>query len=219
MEDSVDQIIPPDVVIRRLPLYARSLRYLLDEGILSVSSQELGERINVTAAQIRKDLSYFGEFGKQGIGYDVRKLYDHINYILGLNQEWPMVLVGVGRLGQAIVGYQGFRSESLRIVALFDSDPANIGKEYGGLTVLPDENIPVVVRDRRVRLAILAVPAVRAQEVADMLITSGVRAILNYAPVILQVPKNVWVRDIDPISVLHSMTYYLTREDTQKGAV
>lgn len=207
--------IPPDVVIRRLPLYARSLRYLLDEGIDSVSSQELGERINVTAAQIRKDLSYFGEFGRQGIGYDVKKLLHHIDQILGLDRDWPMVLVGVGRLGQAVVGYQGFRSRGLRIVAIFDSDPNKIGQTFEGLTVLPDEHIPVVVRDRRVKVAIIAAPAARAQEVADILISAGVQAILNYAPVILQVPDDVWVRDIDPITILHSMTYYLTREDMQ----
>jgi redox-sensing transcriptional repressor len=216
MRNHVDQIIPPDVVIRRLPLYARSLRYLLDEGIVSVSSQELGNRINVTSAQIRKDLSYFGEFGKQGIGYDVQKLLHHINQILGLDQEWPMVLVGVGRLGQAIVSYDGFYSKGLRIVAIFDSNPAAIGQEYRGLTVLPNESIPVIVRDRRARMAILAVPAPQAQPVATMLVQSGVRAILNYAPVILQVPDYVWVRDIDPIVVLHSMTYYLSRDGQKK---
>ena len=113
---------PPDVVIRRLPLYARSLRYLLQEGVTSVSSQELGDRINVTAAQIRKDLSYFGEFGKQGIGYDVEKLLNQIERILGLNQEWPVALVGVGHLGQAIARYEGFRSQGIRIAAAHAPD-------------------------------------------------------------------------------------------------
>lgn len=206
-------IVPPDVVIRRLPLYARSLRYLLEEGVHSVSSQELGERINVTAAQIRKDLSYFGEFGKQGIGYDVEKLLNHIENILGLTHDWPVALVGVGHLGQAIARYEGFRSQGIHIVALFDNDPDKIGKEVAGLPILSDKRIPDIVHEKGIRLAIVAVPAFRAQEVADVLVAAGVRAILNYAPVIIQVPEGVWVRGIDPVAVLHSMTYYLAREE------
>lgn len=205
---------PPDVVIRRLPLYARSLRYLLQEGVTSVSSQELGDRINVTAAQIRKDLSYFGEFGKQGIGYDVEKLLNQIERILGLNQEWPVALVGVGHLGQAIARYEGFRSQGIRIAALFDSDPNKVGTSINGMPIQEDDQIAQVVRDQEIKLAIVAVPASRAQEVADMLVSAGVRAILNYAPVVIQVPEDkVWVRHIDPVAVLHSMTYYLAREE------
>lgn len=207
---------PPDVVIRRLPLYARSLRYLLHEGVTSVSSQELGDRINVTAAQIRKDLSYFGEFGKQGIGYDVEKLLNQIERILGLNQEWPVALIGIGPLGQAIVRYEGFRRQGIRIAALFDSDPAKIGTEIGGLTIMGDEQIAPIIRDLGIKLAIVAVPAGRAQEVADLLIQAGVRAILNYAPMVIQAPEGVWVRHIDPVAVLHSMTYYLAREENKE---
>jgi redox-sensing transcriptional repressor len=204
--------VPPDVVIRRLPLYARSLRYLLGEGIKSVSSQELGERINVTAAQIRKDLSYFGEFGKQGIGYDVEKLLTHIEHILGLTQQWPMVMIGVGHLGQAILRYEGFRTKGVDIVAAFDSDPDKIGQEIAGVLIRPDEEVVQVVREHQVKIAIVAVPATRAQEVTDILIEAGVRAILNYAPMVLQVPVGVYVRYIDPITLLHSMTYYLARD-------
>lgn len=204
--------VPPDVVIRRLPLYARSLRYLLEEGVHSVSSQELGERINVTAAQIRKDLSYFGEFGKQGIGYDVEKLLNHIERILGLNQRWPVVLVGVGYLGQAIARYEGFHKQGLQIVGLFDTDPDKIGEHVNDLTILPLDELARVIREHHVRLAIIAVPAAQAQHVADLLIEAGVRAILNYAPIVLQTPDDVWVRYIDPVAVLHSLTYYLARE-------
>jgi redox-sensing transcriptional repressor len=203
---------PPDVVIRRLPLYARSLRYLLDEGIHSVSSQELGERINVTAAQIRKDLSYFGEFGKQGIGYDVEKLLNHIERILGLTQSWPVVLVGVGNLGQAIAGYDGFHSQGLQIVGLFDTDPQKVGQLVASVEISAYAHMSQVIRDTCARLAIIAVPAAEAQPVADMLIDAGIRAILCYAPIILQTPEDVWVRYIDPVAVLHSMTYYLARE-------
>lgn len=211
--DRVDT--PPDVVIRRLPLYARSLRYLLDENIRSVSSQELGERINVTAAQIRKDLSYFGEFGKQGIGYDVEKLLQQIEHILGLTHQWPVALVGIGHLGEAIARYEGFRSQGIRIAALFDADDSKLGREINGLTVQEDTQIASVLAEQNIKLAIIAVPATRAQEVADMLVAAGVRAILNYAPVVIQVPETVWVRHIDPVAVLHSMTYYLAREDQQ----
>jgi redox-sensing transcriptional repressor len=206
---------PPDVVIRRLPLYARSLRYLLEEGVHSVSSQELGERINVTAAQIRKDLSYFGEFGKQGIGYDVEKLLNHIERILGLTHKWPVVLVGVGYLGQAIARYEGFHTQGLQIVGLFDADPAKVGQSVGDLTIQDFSHINEVVQAENARLAIIAVPATVAQGVADMLIEAGIRAILSYAPIILQVPDDVWVRYIDPVAVLHSMTYYLAREHSE----
>lgn len=208
---------PPDVVIRRLPLYARSLRYLLEEGKTSVSSQELGERINVTAAQIRKDLSYFGEFGKQGIGYDVEKLLAQIEAILGLTHEWPVALVGIGHLGEAIARYEGFRQQGIRIAALFDASPEKIGTTVSGLLVQPFSSIEQVVAEQGIRMAVIAVPASHAQEVADHLVAAGVRAILNYAPTVLQLPAGVWVRYIDPVAVLHSMTYYLAREQEPSG--
>ena len=204
---------PPDVVIRRLPLYARSLRYLLQDGITSVSSQDLGARINVTAAQIRKDLSYFGEFGKQGIGYDVEKLLDQIERILGLHQEWAVALVGIGHLGEAIARYDGFSSHGIRIVALFDTDPSKLGAEVNGLPVLSFDNVKPILDEHHIQMAIIAVPAAHAQEVADKLVAAGVRAILSYAPTVVQVPEGVWVRYIDPVAIIHSLTYYLARED------
>ncbi|HEY0604945.1 MAG TPA: redox-sensing transcriptional repressor Rex [Herpetosiphonaceae bacterium] len=204
--------MPPDVVVRRLPLYARTLAYLQQEGVKSVSSQELGARINVTAAQIRKDLSYFGQLGKQGIGYKVDELLHHINRILGLSQDWNVVLVGVGHLGQAIARYSGFSEKGIHIVGLFDADPKKIGNELVGLTIQHVNQISNVVREHNVRMAIVAVAAEQAQDVVNMLVKAGVEAILNYAPVIVQVPEGVWVRHIDPVSLLHSMTYYLARE-------
>jgi redox-sensing transcriptional repressor len=211
----VDRIVepPPDVVIRRLPLYARSLRYLLQEGTTSVSSQDLGARINVTAAQIRKDLSYFGEFGKQGIGYDVEKLLSQIERILGLNQEWNVALVGIGNLGEAIARYEGFRSQGVRITALFDADPRKIGQSAGDLTINSLDSLSEVIQAQNIHMAILAVPATHAQEVADRLVAAGVKAILSYAPTVVQVPVGVWVRYIDPVAIIHSLTYYLAREE------
>lgn len=203
----------PDVVVRRLPIYARSLSYLAEEGVRSVSSQELGERIGVTAAQIRKDLSYFGEFGKQGIGYNVEYLLGHIRRILGLNEAWPVVLVGAGHLGQAIARYEGFRSRGIDIIGLFDNDETKMGLEVGKLHVQPDTELPSVLREQHIRLAIVAVPATRAQDVVDSLVEHGVQGILNYAPIVVQAPEGVWVRHIDPVALLHSMTYYLAREE------
>jgi redox-sensing transcriptional repressor len=210
--------LPPDVVIRRLPLYARSLRYLLREDVRSISSQELGERLNVTAAQIRKDLSYFGEFGKQGIGYDVEQLLEQIERILGLKHNWAVALVGVGHLGQAVVGYEGFRRDGIHIVALFDSDPHKIGTEIAGLTVMSTEQIAPIVQQQDIKMAIVAVPAHYAQGVTNTLVDAGVRALLNYAPITVQTPPGVWVRYIDPVAVLHSMTYYLARDDKRVRA-
>lgn len=206
------QTTPPDVVVRRLPLYARTLAYLQQEGVKDVSSQELGKRINVTAAQIRKDLSYFGQLGKQGIGYKVDELLQHINRILGLSQDWNVVLVGVGHLGQAIARYSGFSEKGIHIVGLFDADPQKVGTEFTGLTIRHINDIGAVAQEHNVRMAIVAVSADRAQEVVNLLVKAGVQAILNYAPVSVQVPAGVWVRHIDPVSLLHSMTYYLARE-------
>jgi redox-sensing transcriptional repressor len=200
-------ITPPDVVVRRLPLYARSLRYLLRDGILSVSSQELGERINVTAAQIRKDLSYFGEFGKQGIGYDVERLLSQIEHILGIDRAWAVALVGAGQLGEALLRYEGFREQGIHIAAVFDANPQKVGKSVGGITITHSDEMS------NIQLAILAVPADRAQQVANVLIKANVRAILSYAPTVIQVPDGVWVRYIDPIAILHSMTFYLSRDE------
>lgn len=211
-QHSVEPQEIPDVVVRRLPIYARTLTYLLAEGARSVSSQELGERINVTAAQIRKDLSWFGEFGRQGIGYDVEKLLGHINRILGLTRDWSVILVGFGHLGQAIARYDGFRENGLRIVAAFDADPSKVGAVVRDLRVRADNEMAEVIRQQNIKLAIVAVPANKAQEVVDRLVAAGVRAILNYAPIIVQVPDGVWVRHIDPVALLHSMTYYLARE-------
>ncbi len=204
--------MPPDVVVRRLPLYARTLAYLQAQGVASVSSQDLGTLINVTAAQIRKDLSYFGQLGKQGIGYNVDELLQHINTILGLSQDWNVVLVGVGQLGQAIARYSGFAERGIHIVGLFDADPNKVGTELAGLTIRDVREIGTVVRNEQVRMAIVAVSAAQAQDVVDMLVAAGVEAILNYAPVNVRTPEGVWVRHIDPVSLLHSMTYYLARE-------
>jgi redox-sensing transcriptional repressor len=200
--------IPP-VVIDRLPLYARALAALESSGREVVSSQELGQQLNVTPAQIRKDLSYFGRFGKQGRGYNVRKLLDELRRILGLNRQWRMALVGIGRLGRAILGYEGFGPQGFRIVEVFDSDASMIGKELGGLTVNNTDDLEKVLGENPVDVGVVAVPAEMAQDVIDRLVKCGVNAILNYAPIAAHVPRGVQIKRIDPVLSLQGMTYYL----------
>jgi redox-sensing transcriptional repressor len=200
--------IPP-VVIDRLPLYARALASLESQGREVVSSQELGQQLSVTPAQIRKDLSYFGRFGKQGRGYNVRKLLEELRRILGLNRQWRMALVGTGRLGRAILGYEGFGPQGFRIVEAFDTDAAMVGKEVAGLTVRSTDDLESVLGANAVDIGIVAVPAETAQDVINRLVKCGVHAILNYAPIAAQVPRDVQVKRIDPVLSLQGMTYYL----------
>ncbi len=200
--------IPP-VVIDRLPLYARALASLESRGREVVSSQELGQLLNVTPAQIRKDLSYFGRFGKQGRGYNVQKLLDELRRILGLNRQWRMALVGAGRLGRAIMGYGGFTPQGFRIVEAFDSDPDMVGTEVSGLVIKDTADLELVLGENRVDVGIVAVPGETAQGVIDALVRCGVRAILNYAPIAAHVPRGVHIKRIDPVLALQGMTYYL----------
>jgi redox-sensing transcriptional repressor len=200
--------IPP-VVIDRLPLYARALASLESQGREVVSSQELGHQLSVTPAQIRKDLSYFGRFGKQGRGYNVRKLLEELRRILGLNRQWRMALIGAGRLGRAILGYEGFGPQGFRIVQAFDSDASMIGKEVAGLTVNNTADLEQVLARDPVDVGIVAVPAETAQDVIDRLVKCGVYAILNYAPIAAHVPRGVQIKRIDPVLSLQGMTYYL----------
>lgn len=202
----------PDIVIRRLPVYVRTLRGLEERGVASVSSDELAGHIGVTAAQIRRDLTYFGKFGKQGKGYDTGFLADTIAHILRLERQWDVALVGLGNLGRAIVNYRGFRISSFDIVALFDSNTRHVGKEIEGMTVLRADQIKPEVEARGIQVGIIAVRASGAQEIADQMVAGGIRSILNYAPVVLKVPEGVTVREIDPVSALQSMTYYLDEQ-------
>jgi redox-sensing transcriptional repressor len=199
----------PEVVIERLPQYLRALAHLLESGVEVISSQQLGELLQVTPAQIRKDLSYFGRFGKQGRGYNVAKLLEELRRILGLNRQWRMALVGVGRLGRAIIGYEGFGPQGFRIVEAFDSDPEMIGTSIDGLVIKKTSDLEEVLQVTPVDVGIVAVPAETAQEVIDALVRSGVRGILNYAPIAAHTPTGVHVKRIDPVLALQGMTYYL----------
>ena len=200
----------PEVVISRLPQYVRILTQMLDDGVAVTNSQQLGARLQVTPAQIRKDLSYFGRFGKQGRGYRVRHLLSELKQILGLDSEWNVAVVGVGRLGNAILNYPGFNPDGFHLVAAFDSNPRRVGEAVGSIAIQPMTAMAETVVQRNIAIAIVAVPSDCTQSVIDQLVDCGVRAILNYAPINAQVPAGVSVRNIDPVLALQSMTYYLT---------
>ena len=199
----------PQIVIGRLPLYLRALDILASRGQTVTSSQELGNRLGITSTQIRKDLSYFGEFGKQGTGYNVKYLRDQLQSILQVDRPWDVVLVGAGDLGRALLHYRDFEERGFSIVAVFDKAKGKIGRKIGKIDVADVVKLAREVRERRVQVAILAVPADEAQEIADVLVKAGVSAILNYAPITLSLPEHVRVHTIDPIRGLQSMTYYL----------
>jgi len=199
----------PDIVVGRLPLYLRALSQMAASGKEITSSQELGERLGISSAQIRKDLSQFGEFGKQGTGYNISFLVDQLRRILKVDQVWDVALIGVGNLGRAIAHYAGFVDRGYRVVAVFDNDPAKIGTQLGPFTVMDVTHLVEEVRGRHIGVAMLAVPAQDAQLVTERLVQAGIRAILCYAPTSILVPPTVHVQYIDPVLHLQRMTYYL----------
>ena len=199
----------PDIVIGRLPIYLRALTQLSEQGHEITSSHELGQRLGISSAQIRKDLSHFGEFGKQGTGYQISHLQAQLKQILQVDREWPMVVIGAGDLGRAIAHYGGFVQRGFRVVAIFDNAPSKIGTASQDLKVLDTKQLKSVIQERSVKIAVIAVPAQFAQQVCDALVEAGVVAVLNYAPITLSVPDTVHVQYIDPVTDLQRMTYYL----------
>ena len=199
----------PDIVVGRLPVYLRALDAMRANGQEVTSSRELAEWLGVSPAQLRKDLSHFGGFGKQGTGYHIASLQSQLRGILNLDHEWPLLVVGAGHIGSAIASYTGFAERGFRVVAIVDADPAKIGTTVGGYTVRAIAELREIVRRCEIRHAMLAVPAEHAQDVADLVVAAGVTAILNYAPIHLTVPDRVRVQYIDPVLHLQQMTYYL----------
>ena len=199
----------PDIIIGRMPVYLRALQRMAEKGMQTTSSQELGERVGISAAQIRKDISQFGEFGKQGMGYNIPFLLDKLRAILKVDRIWDVALVGAGDMGHALARYQGFSNRGFRIVMVFDNDAAKIGQKAGEFTVQDAADMVEKIRATGVTVAMMTVPAAAAQEVADKLAQAGVKAILNYAPISINVPPDVKVQHIDPATHLQRMTYYL----------
>ena len=199
----------PDIIVSRLPVYLRALQHMQNQGQQTTSSQELGERLGISAAQIRKDLSQFGEFGKQGTGYNIAFLYAKLREILKVERVWDLAIVGMGDMGHALARYSGFKDRGFRVVMVFDNDPAKIGRQAGAFTILNVADMVETIRRAGIKIAMLCVPASAAQGVANKLVEAGVKAILNYAPISLNMPKGVRVQYLVPSIGLQRMAYYL----------
>lgn len=202
----------PDIVISRLPVYLRALIYLQQSGKTNTSSYELGKRLDISSAQIRKDLSHFGEFGKQGTGYNILYLTDQLRKILNLDHEWRVAIVGAGFLGHALAHYQGFQHRGFRMAWVFDTNPEIVGENMSGIVVQHIDDIVSVAKHEHIQMAIIAVPPTAAQAVADKLVEAGVKSILSYAPINLSVPKDIQVQYSDPVTQMQHMAYYLQAE-------
>ena len=195
--------------VRRLSLYLRLLQEADAAGAETISSGELAERGGTTSAQVRKDLSLFGSFGKRGLGYSVQELLSRIRSILGLQSSWRVALVGAGKLGSALFSYRDFDARGFNIRAVFDSDPRKVGAQWGGLSIRADEEIDTLVRAEEIDIAIVAVPADAAQQVVDRLVKAGVRGILNFAPARLKVPHGVALKNVDVTLELEGLSFAL----------
>jgi redox-sensing transcriptional repressor len=200
--------------VRRLSLYLRVLQEATALGLETISSEELAKRGGTTSAQVRKDLSLFGSFGKRGLGYAVAELLDAIREILGLDREWNVALVGAGKIGSALFSYRDFQRRGFHIGVVFDADPTKVGRTWGELVIQPDEQMEQVLRERRVDIVIIAVPADVAQSVVDRVVGAGVRAILNFAPVKLKTPESVALRNVDMALELEGLSFALRTAST-----
>jgi redox-sensing transcriptional repressor len=207
----------PDIVVARLPVYLRALAHMAGQGKSTTSSLELGKALGISSAQIRKDLSHFGEFGKQGTGYNISYLTNQLRQILNLEHEWRVAIVGAGYLGHALASYQGFQQRGFRMMWLFDCDQERIGKRIGDIQVQAMDQLAQTALNEGIDMAIIAVPAAAAQEVADTLVACGVRAILNYAPITLTVPPQIQIQNSDPVVQMQHMAYYLAPRPVAGG--
>lgn len=202
----------PASTVRRLSHYLRSLEGFAEEGG-TVSSEELAARGQTTAAQVRKDLSHFGSFGKRGLGYQVDELRDRLRQILGVDRPWRVALIGAGRVGLALFEYPAFRSRGYECVAIFDNDPEKVGQQWGDLPIHSVDDFEETIRRLQVELAILAVPAASAQEMARRAVEGGVRGILNFAPIRLNIPPSVTVEDVNLVMELEALSFAITQSE------
>lgn len=203
----------PEATITRLSVYSRFLEYLDQRGIVTVSSGEIAQGVGVSPAQVRKDLAYFGEFGTRGVGYNVKDLMRYILKILGLDELWPLVLVGAGNLGFALCTYKGFNERGFSVVGVFDNDLNKIGKKIVNLEVYHLDKMAEIIARHNVKVGIITVPSHAAQEVSDLMVKNGLQAILNYAPVVLNVPENIEIRNVDMSTRLEILTFNLSKKD------
>ena len=207
----------PEATITRLSMYSRLLEWLDRRGVITVSSSDIAEGVGVSPAQVRKDLAYFGEFGTRGVGYNVKDLLHYTMKILGLTHPWPMALAGAGNLGTALCTHHGFRDRGFSIVGVFDNDLTKIGKRIGDIMVHPLEDMPEAIHSLGIKIGIIAVPPRGAQEVADIMLKNNIAAILNFAPIALNIPDNVLVRNVDLSVKLEVLTFNLKYRGSVAG--
>ncbi len=207
----------PEATIARLPVYLRALSALSDRAITTASSEELASTAGVNSAKLRKDLSYLGSYGTRGVGYDVEYLRYQIAREIGLTQDWPVIIVGIGNLGHALAGYSGFVSRGFRVVGLLDADPKRIGEAVAGLTIRPYDELEEIVRASAVSIGVIATPAGVAQDVCDRLVAAGVTSVLNFAPTVLSVPPGVDVRKVDLSIEMQILAYHEQRKSLAAG--
>jgi redox-sensing transcriptional repressor len=201
----------PEATVARLPVYLRSLLEVAEVKTTTISSERLADLSGVNAAKVRKDLSYLGSYGTRGVGYDVEYLLYQISRQLGLNQDWPVVIVGIGNLGHALANYRGFSARGFRIVALFDADPRKVGERLGDLEIRSMDELDAVVQRENVAIGLVTTPPQVAQEVADRLVEAGVASILNFAPTVISVPPHVSLRKVDLSIELQILSFYQQR--------
>jgi redox-sensing transcriptional repressor len=202
-----------DSTVRRLSLYLRFLEEFEHAGLTTVSSEELAARGGTTSAQVRKDLSFFGSFGKRGLGYQVAELTQRMRRILGLEREWRVVIVGIGKIGAALAQYEGFRERGFHVIGLYDSDPAKIGREVHNHPVRPIESLAEDNRERPVDIAVVAVPAAAAQRVVDQVVAAGITGIMSFAPIQLHVPANVTLNTVNMAMELERLSFALSNRE------
>ena len=215
--DSAREI--PEATVARLPVYLRALTELTDRAISTCSSEELAAAAGVNSAKLRKDLSYLGSYGTRGVGYDVEYLTYQIAREIGVTQDWPVVIVGIGNLGHALANYSGFRSRGFRVVALLDADLDRKYDEVAGLPVQPFDDLEEIVAEHSVAIGVIATPALAAQSVADRMVAAGITSILNFAPSVLTVPAGVDVRKVDLSIELQILAYHEQRKAVLDAAV
>ncbi|MEE9124573.1 MAG: redox-sensing transcriptional repressor Rex [candidate division NC10 bacterium] len=208
----------PEKTVTRLSIYLRCVEAFIADGMSTVSSQQLAERFGLNSALVRKDLAYFGQFGVRGLGYYTEGLKQNLERILGLNQEWGVALVGLGNLGSALLNYRGFQQRGFRISVVFDTDASKVGRRIGSIPVCHVEKIVPILKRRRIKMGIITVPAGAAQAVADQLVTTGINAILNFAPTQLTVPKGVKVQNVDLSVMLKTLSFYTSRSSRDTRA-
>jgi redox-sensing transcriptional repressor len=205
----------PEATVARLPVYLRALTTLADQGTATCSSEELAASAGVNSAKLRKDLSYLGSYGTRGVGYDVDYLRYQIAREIGVTQDWPVVIVGIGNLGHALANFSGFRSRGFRVVALLDADPARRGESVAGIEVRDFADLTSIVREHGVAIGVIATPASAAQDVADRMVEAGISSILNFAPTVIAVPDGVDVRKVDLSIELQILAYHEQRKQAE----